>query len=68
MIRNIMEILDFDAIDESQRFSIEYLIRGLAVSKISYLVEAFKNQPKVDLKQLKEHTELLENLKTLGNA
>lgn len=68
MILNIMEILDFDAIDESQRFSIEYLIRGLAVSKISYLVEVFKNQPKVTIKQVKEHTELIENLKTLGNA
>lgn len=46
MISNIMEMFDLDGINRDQRFAIEYLIRGLMISKITYMIEAFKNQTK----------------------
>jgi len=43
MIDYIMEILELEGINKAQRFAIGYLIRGLMVSKITYLIEAFRN-------------------------
>ena len=43
MIIEIMVSLEFDELNETQKFAIEYLIRGLVTSKITYLIEAFKN-------------------------
>ena len=43
MVIEIMETLEFDELNETQKFAIEYLIRGLVISKITYLIEAFKN-------------------------
>jgi hypothetical protein len=43
MIIEIMETLEFDELNDTQKFAIEYLIRGLVISKITYLIEAFKN-------------------------
>lgn len=42
-VSDIMEILELDEANDSQRFAIEYLIRGLIVSKITYLIEASRN-------------------------
>ena len=38
MVRDVIEIMEFDNLTDSQRFSIEYLIRGLVISKITYLI------------------------------
>lgn len=38
MVRDVIEIMEFDDLTDSQRFSIEYLIRGLVISKITYLI------------------------------
>ena len=38
MVRDVIEIMEFDDLTDAQRFSIEYLIRGLVISKITYLV------------------------------
>jgi hypothetical protein len=42
MVRNVIEIMEFDELTDSQRFSIEYLIRGLVISKITYLIASSK--------------------------
>lgn len=68
MISNIMRILDFENINESQKFSIEYLIKGLSVSKISYLIEAFKNHGKTGSRSVAGKTDLLDHLKKFWNA
>jgi hypothetical protein len=44
LIRDIIEIFAFKEINEDQRFALEYLIRGLVISKITYLIESFKNR------------------------
>ena len=38
MVNDVIDIMEFDELSDSQRFSIEYLIRGLVISKITYLV------------------------------
>jgi hypothetical protein len=68
LINDIMGILDFKDINESQQFSIEYLIKGLAVSKITYLIEAFKNQYKTQSMPVERNMNLLDQLKTFWNA
>jgi hypothetical protein len=68
LISDIMGILDFKDINESQKFSIEYLIKGLAVSKITYLIEAFKNQHQTQSMPAEGNEKLLDQLKTFWNA
>lgn len=46
MVRNVIEIMEFDELTDSQRFSIEYLIRGLVISKITYLIASSKTNEK----------------------
>jgi hypothetical protein len=38
MVSDVLEIMEFDELGEAQRFAIEYLIRGLVISKITYLI------------------------------
>jgi len=45
MVRDVIEIMEFEDLSESQQFSIEYLIRGLVISKITYLI-AFSKKAK----------------------
>jgi len=68
MIGDIMGILDLKEINESQQFSIEYLIKGLAVSKISYLIEAFKNKQNAESLPDEGDSSILDQLKTFWNA
>lgn len=42
-VSDIMEILELDDTNDSRRFAIEYLIRGLIISKITYLIEASRH-------------------------
>ena len=51
MISSITEILEFEDINWDQRFVIEYLIRGLMISKITYMIEAFKGRLKKQTSQ-----------------
>ena len=44
MVNDIMAIFELEDINKAQRFAIGYLIRGLATSKITYMIEAFKNR------------------------
>ncbi|MBN1850597.1 MAG: hypothetical protein JW932_18655 [Deltaproteobacteria bacterium] len=68
MMNDIMEILDLKDINESQTFSIEYLIKGLAVSKISYLIEAFKNKQNTACISDEGDSSILDRLKSFWNA
>ena len=46
MVSDVIEIMEFDDLTDSQRFSIEYLIRGLVISKITYLVASSRTSDK----------------------
>lgn len=47
LIQEIINIFEFNEITEDQKFALEYLIRGLVISKITYLIESFKNRSEV---------------------
>ena len=62
MVENIMGILELDELNEAQIFAIEYFIRGLVISKITYLIEAFKNRSNTAIKLSHDNTNPLNNL------
>ena len=68
MICNIWELMEFENITEAQGFAIEYFIRGLAISKIAYLIELNKNRMADKPGQNDECSDLINRLETIGNA
>ena len=44
VVDDIVEMMGLDGLDGSQAFALEYLIRGLFISKITYMIEAVKNR------------------------
>ncbi|MBU2550649.1 MAG: hypothetical protein KKB20_19730 [Proteobacteria bacterium] len=42
-VQEIFKLLDLKDISQQQAFAIAYLIRGLFIAKITYMIEAFKN-------------------------
>ena len=46
VIKKIFKLLDIRELDSSQDFALNYLIRGLIISKITYLIEAFRSRLK----------------------
>ena len=44
IISDIFELLELDVLNDTQELAIEYLIRGLIISKITYLIEASKQR------------------------
>jgi len=68
IIDDIIEILEIELVNDAQRFGIEYLIRGLIISKITYLIEAFRNRQRTDHESNGELMDLLKSLEVVGNA
>ncbi len=64
VIKEIFTALDLKGLNPGQEFTIAYLIRSLFVAKITYMIEALKNQ--INLKE--EAARKLENVKPVGNA
>ncbi len=68
VINRIFELLDIKDLDSSQEFALNYLVRGLIVSKITYMIEAFRSRLKdrtLDEQGLKD---ALLRFKPQGNA
>ena len=68
MISRIFELLDIRDLDSSQEFALNYIVRGLIVSKITYMIEAFRSKLKdrtLDEQSLKD---ALLHFKPQGNA
>jgi len=68
VINRIFELLDIRDLDSSQEFALNYLVRGLIVSKITYMIEAFRSKLKdrtLDEQSLKD---ALLHFKPQGNA
>ena len=68
VIKRIFELLDIKDMDSSQEFALNYLIRGLIIAKITYMIEAFRSRLKdktLDEQNLKD---ALLHFKPQGNA
>jgi hypothetical protein len=46
VIERIFKSLDIRGLDSSQDFALNYLIRGLIIAKITYMIEAFRSRLK----------------------
>ena len=44
VINRLMRLFEFENLNKAQKFAVGYLIRGLIISKITYMIEALKNQ------------------------
>jgi len=66
LIDEVIMLFEFDEINESQRFALEYLIRGLVISKVTYLIESFKNRSRDAQKIDDPNSNLLDQLEELG--
>ncbi|QTA90200.1 hypothetical protein [Desulfonema magnum] len=67
VITKILESLYQENMSDSQRFAIGYLVRGLFISKIIYMIEFYKNLSGIQV-ELGEHASGLEDIETWGHA
>ena len=68
VIERIFASLDIRGLDSSQDFALNYLIRGLIIAKVTYMIEAFRSRLKdrtLDEQGLKD---ALLRFKPLGSA
>jgi hypothetical protein len=68
VIRRIFELLDIRDLDSAQEFALNYLVRGLIVSKITYMIEAFRSRLKDRSLDEQGLGEALLRFKPQGNA
>ncbi len=66
VIDELFDILQIKNLDEGQRFALGFLIRGLIISKITYMIEALKN--KLVTIDLGRRDSLIRNIEPIGNA
>ena len=65
MVSNIMAIFELEDINKAQRFAIEYLIRGLVTSKITYMIEASRNRADERIKRGKINAKSIAHIKLI---
>jgi hypothetical protein len=68
VVEEIFRLLRMTDLDSSQEFALNYLVRGIIVSKMTYMIEAFRNrlnERSVDEQSLKE---ALLRFKPVGSA
>lgn len=69
LIDEIFESLDLEFQNESYKFTMDYLVKGLIIAKIAYMVEALKNQMNENLSRGDlEEDESLAKIEPIGRA
>jgi len=67
-LHSVFVALDLTKPKRSQILGISYLVRGLIISKVAFMVEAFKNRP-LGIEQTEgPHTYELRDMQPLGSA
>ena len=66
VIKQVFLILQIGALDEKQTFAIGFIIRGLIISKITYMVEALKN--KLMSVDVNKRDFLIKHMEPVGHA
>ena len=68
-VKMVFQTLELKNPNRSQVYGISYLVRGLIISKVAYMVECFKNTPMIaGLDDDGMSTSELRNIQTLGSA
>lgn len=68
VIKKVFESLQLRDLGGAQEFALWFLIRGLIIAKITYLIEAFKKLVNDKTDSEKQHPNILYDLVPLGNA
>lgn len=68
VINEIIEKFEFRGLRNDQAFAIGYLIRGLFISKITYMIEVLKNKSNIEYKHEDSANNMLNFMKPIGNA
>jgi hypothetical protein len=66
-VNKIFALLDLREISGEQSFAIGFLIRGYIISKVTYMIESFRNQVE-GLKVIEKPDEFMMNVKPMGSA
>jgi hypothetical protein len=68
VVEQIIAAFAFEKLNDPQKFALGYLIRGLLISKITFMIEASKNRALNPTKQSTCHNNLLHRMETIGSA
>ncbi len=68
VIDEIFQLLQIKDLSVPKQFAIGFIIRGLFVSKITYMIEAFKNRTINKVNSGYENIYSIENIEPLGSA
>ncbi|MDY6791552.1 MAG: hypothetical protein SWH54_09810 [Thermodesulfobacteriota bacterium] len=64
----IIDLFQFEDINDAQEFAIEFLVKSLIINKISYMIDGVKNRLANELGRYKKNLNILNNVKMLGSA
>ena len=67
-IEKVDELVDRDTLSAPQRFAFQYLVRSLFITKISFIIQSFKNLTYETEYCGRIETEFLENAEPAGHA
>lgn len=68
VINKIFHFLRLNNLEKSQEFAIEYLIRGLVISRITYMGEVLKNRLVSAIHLNNQYSDTLVDIEPLGNT
>lgn len=68
VIEQIIQSLRFEELTGAQEFAIGFLIRGLIISKTTYMIEVVKNRVSYEIDQIEQDEYGLEQLEPVGTA
>jgi hypothetical protein len=68
IIKEIFSSLAIRGMEAQQEFALSFLIRGLIISKITYMIEAFRNRLNEQAFDEQKLKDALSNIKPLGTA
>ena len=68
VMNDILKLFSSSEFNDSQKFAVEYLVRGLFISKITYMIEMLKNENLRRNKIANGGHETLADIEPWGNA
>ena len=68
LMDKIKELLNLGTLKDSQDFAIGFIIRGYIISKVTYLIESFRNQVEKPIGLNEEADEYMLKVKPMGTA
>jgi hypothetical protein len=66
VVQQVFEILHIENLSEAQTFALGFIVRGLIISKITYMIEALKN--KLISLDVRKKDPLIKDIEPMGRA